>query len=113
MSNPFCRVGHVGLRLGNIPYYIQFFSDVFGMQVTRVQGPQENPSSVWLDGGIQLMDETSDAPAEGSMHHLCIIVPDVEQTLALAKPYGAVPVEGRGAHWFTIPGGPHFELKTK
>lgn len=108
-----CHVGHVGLRLGKIPFYTEFFQTVFGMNVIRTIGPEENPTSVWLDGGIQLMDETTDHPECGAMHHLCIIVSDVEQTIALAKPYGAAPVAGKGAHWFTIPGGPHFELKLK
>lgn len=108
-----CHVGHVGLRLGNIPYYTKFFEEVFGMQVTRISGPADAPDSVWLDGGIQLMAEAADDPKSGAMHHLCILVPDVEQTLALARPYGAVPVEGKGAHWFTIPGGPDLELKTR
>lgn len=112
MSVPACHVGHVGLRLGNILYYTRFFQHVFGMQVTRISGDPEHPDSVWLDGGIQLMDESTDIPTCGSMHHLCIIVPDVGQTLERARPYGAVPVEGKGAHWFTLAGGPLFELKT-
>lgn len=106
-----CHVSHVALRLGNIPYHTKFFETVFGMTVIRVDGPAENPRSVWLDGGIQLMRDTSDAPLTGAMDHLCIIVPDVAEALRLAAPFGATPVAGKGAHWFTIPGGPNFELK--
>lgn len=106
-------VDHVALRLGNIPYYTKFFETVFGMSPIRVDGPADNPRSVWLDGGIQLMQDTTDAPLSGAMHHLCLIVPDVAETIRLAGPFGAAPVEGKGAHWFTIPGGPNFELKTR
>lgn len=111
MQTP-CHLGHIGLRLGNIPHYIRFFEDVFGMRVTRTAGPEDAPTSVWLDGGIQLMDETTDDPKAGAVHHICIIVEDVAGTIALAKPYGATSIEGKGAHWFTIPNGPDFELKT-
>ena len=37
----------------------------------------------------------------------------VDAVLEKAKPFGAVPIPGKGRHWFMLPNGIKFELKEK
>lgn len=87
-----------------------FFEVVFGMQVCRTQGPADAPTSLWLDGGLQLLRVEQPSVENGRFHHLAFQVASVDAVLQKATAYGATPVPGKGHHWFMLPNGINFEL---
>lgn len=107
----FCPIDHVAIETADLPADVRFFENVLGMHVCRTQGDAAAPSSVWLDGGIQLLQEPEPAAGNGRFHHLAFRVDSVKEVLERAAPYGAEPVPGKGAHWFQLPSGIRFELK--
>ncbi len=109
----FCPLDHIGIEVSNIAETVKFFEDVLGMQVYRKAGPEEDPTSVWLDGGIQLNKVVDASMENGRFHHLAFQVRSVAKVIEKAKPYGAAPVPGKAAHWFMLPNGIRFELKEK
>lgn len=113
MSKKTCTVHHIALKVGNIPYFISFFEDVFGMSVYKKRGEAGAYDSVWLDGGIQLLNTTTENPMAGSMDHISFLVDDVEEIKKRAEKYGAFPCPEKAAHWFQIPEGIVFELKAE
>lgn len=54
MTDHFCPIDHIAIDAVDFDTALAFFKDVFGMTVTRFQGPEEAPTSLWLDGGVQL-----------------------------------------------------------
>lgn len=54
MTDHFCPIDHIAIDVVDFDTALAFFQDVFGMTVTRFQGPEEAPTSLWLDGGVQL-----------------------------------------------------------
>lgn len=110
-SETFCPIDHISIDVVELETAVQFFRDVFGMSVTRAKGPDQRPDSVWLDGGIQLVRVEEANHENGRFHHLAFQVKDTEPVIQRARQYGAVPVPGRGEHWFMLPNGLCFELK--
>ena len=110
-TETFCPIDHIAIDVKDLASYVDFFEHVFGMQVYRTQGPENDPSSVWLDGGIQLLKVEDPSMDNGRYHHLAFQVASVDAILEKAKPYGSVPVPGKGRHWFMLPDGIKFELK--
>lgn len=82
-------IHHVALRVGDLPYFVEFFHQVFGMSVTKQR------------------------EKDGVMDHVSFLVDDVEETKKKAEPYGGRPCPDKAAHWFEIPQGIVFELKTE
>ena len=105
------NIHHVALRVGDIPYFVDFFHQVFGMNIVKTRGEEGAYDSVWLDGGVQLLSDRSDSPSLGVQDHVSFAVEDIEKTKELALPYGGMPVPGKKNHWFQIPQGIVFELK--
>ena len=54
MTDHFCPIDHIAIDVVDFDTALAFFKDVFGMTVTRFQGPEEAPTGLWLDGGVQL-----------------------------------------------------------
>lgn len=112
-TDSFCPIDHISIDVADMAKYIRFFETVFGMKVCRIKGSAEAPESVWLDGGIQLLHVEEPSMENGRYHHLAFQVMDVDSVLAKASHYGAVPVPGKGHHWFMLPDGIRFELKVQ
>lgn len=110
-TETFCPIDHISIDVADMEKYTQFFETVFGMKVWRVKGPDEAPDSVWLDGGIQLLHVEDPSMENGRYHHLAFQVMSVDAVLEKAASFGAVPVPGKGHHWFMLPDGIRFELK--
>lgn len=110
-NDTFCPIDHIAIETADLPGDVRFFEDVLGMHVYRTQGDESAPSSVWLDGGIQLLQKDVPAVGDGRYHHLAFQVLSVDAVLEKARPYGAEPVPGKGHHWFQLPNGIRFELK--
>ena len=114
MSENHCgMIHHVALKVGNIPYFVKFFEDVFDMTITKTRGEEGNFDSVWLSGGVQLLNTSTNDPKAGVMDHVSFLVDSIENVKQKAEKFGATPYPGKGAHWFQIPEGLVFELKTE
>ena len=61
------------------------------MRICRTMGPEDNPSAVWFDGGIQLCKVDDPSQENGRFQHLGFQVISVDAVLEKAKPFGAVP----------------------
>lgn len=110
-SDKFCPIHHIAIDTADLEGTLAFFREVFGMSVIRRKGPDDRPDSVWLDGGVQL-DRVQNASREnGRFSHLSFRTTDIPAVLERAKAFGAVPVPGKGAHWFMLPDGLRFEMK--
>ncbi len=110
-TETFCPIDHISIDVTDIAAAADFFEKVLGMKIYRAKGPENDPSSVWLDGGIQLLKVEDPSQENGRYHHLAFQVASVDAVLEKAKLYGAVPVPGKGHHWFMLPNGIKFELK--
>lgn len=110
-TETFCPIDHISIDVTDIAAAADFFEKVLGMKIYRAKGPENDPSSVWLDGGIQLLKVDDPSQENGRYHHLAFQVASVDAVLEKAKLYGAVPVSGKGHHWFMLPNGIKFELK--
>ena len=104
------KLDHVALRIKNSSEAVRFFQNVFGMSVVKVRNDGGTKSSVWLSGGIQLIEDSSPFE-EGMMDHVCFLVADIEKTIRLAERFGALPAPERGVGWFRLREGLVIELK--
>ena len=103
MSVSISRVEHTAILVSDIRWYMQFFDEVFGMQVTQLDGDPESPRQIWLDGGLQLIENRGFDGPEGRLGHLGIIAQDLGATLAAMTKWGS-PL-GKGPNWFLLPDG--------
>ena len=111
-TETFCPIDHVAIDVADMDTALAFFQDVFGMTITRTQGPEAAPTSLWLSGGVQLCRVESQAADCGRVGHLAFQCLDVDAVLRRAAPYGAEPVPDKGHHWFRALG-ITFEMKVR
>jgi len=99
-------MNHIAIRVNDIEWYIEFFSQVFGSKVEKTNGEDQ----IWLDCGLQL-NKTDDRiePLNGLLDHIAFVTNDVEGCLARAKKYDIRSMD-RGEHWFQLPTGLCIEL---
>ena len=98
MTDHFCPIDHIAIDVVDFDTALAFFKDVFGMTVTRFQGPEEAPTSLWLDGGVQLCRVEAQAADTGRVGHIAFKTDDLD---------------GRGAAGHVHPAGddPHGVLR--
>lgn len=112
MKKP-ATIHHVALKVNDILRAIDFFENVFDMSVIKTCDEGGNLTSVWLDGGVQLVSEQHGTSMGSMMDHISFLVENVDKTIQIAEQYGAVPVPGKATGWFQISDGIIFELKTE
>ena len=110
MTDHFCPIDHIAIDVVDSDTALAFFQDVFGMTVTRFQGPEEAPTSLWLDGGVQLCRVETQAADTGRVGHIAFKTDDLDGLLDRAARYGAEAVPGKPRHWFRCLG-ITFEMK--
>jgi catechol 2,3-dioxygenase-like lactoylglutathione lyase family enzyme len=102
-------VEHVALRVKDIQWHIDFFSDVLGMQVSRQTAVGE-PLQIWLQGGIQLIEcADTEYVSRGQLGHLGIVVDNLDDALERAYSWGVTALP-KGRNWFALPEGVWVEL---
>ena len=82
---------------------MQFFDEVFGMWVTQSDGDPKSPMQIWLDGGLQLIENRGIDGPEGCLEYLGIIAQDRGAPLAAMTKWGS-PL-GKGPNWFELSDG--------
>ena len=72
-------VEHAAYYVNQMDWYLNFFQQVFQMQVQKQRQGADGLREVWLEGGVQLCETTAPALEDGRCAHLCLIVEDLEQ----------------------------------
>ncbi|MEI4474142.1 VOC family protein [Frigidibacter sp. MR17.24] len=100
---------HMALIVADYAPHIAFFGEVLGMGINRIAGPEDAPSSVWLDGGLQLVRRDGFAGPEGRCLHLGLMVADLDAAIEGALAHGGVTLPA-GRNWLRMPDGLEIEL---
>lgn len=114
------HVDHVAIRVRDLQWFLDFFQNTLGMEVTLTDPAGMDPAQgleginqIWV-GGIQLQRADAfeaEGPDKAQMSHFGIVLKDVEGTLE--KVYaidGIKQAEGKPRNWFVLPDGPMIEL---
>lgn len=104
MSATTAYVEHTAFFVRDIVPMIDFFRDVLGMGVTKLDGDSNAPSQAWLQGGIQLIADPNFAGPEGRFGHLGIVCKDVPAAIAASRARGAVST-AKGDNWLLLENG--------
>ena len=100
---------HVAIRVRALEPHLKFFREVLGMDLRDYRGDRDDPTQVWVSGGVQfIVDPDFEAP-EGRLAHLGIFVEDLEAALAAAKAHGVKELP-QGRNWLAMPDGLVIEL---
>ena len=81
-TKDFSPLDHIAIDVTDIAENAKFFEDVLGMRICRTMGPEDDPSSVWFDGGIQLCKV-----ADPSQENGCFQNPDISDFVSLIEEY--------------------------
>ncbi|SOC82918.1 hypothetical protein SAMN05421890_1341 [Ensifer adhaerens] len=104
MSATTAYVEHTAFFVRDILPLIDFFAEVLGMVVTKLDGDPKAPSQAWLQGGVQLIADPEFGGPEGRFGHLGIVCKDVPAAIAAARARGAVST-AKGDHWLKLENG--------
>lgn len=96
---------HVAVYVDDLHWYIHFFEHTLGFKERKRDEQDGILKQVWLDGGIQLIEETS----EKQMAHIGITVPDLLETLRKMQTFNLKELP-KGANWLELPNGLVIEL---
>jgi 2-dehydropantoate 2-reductase len=106
-------VEHAAVRVKDIQWHINFFTQVLGMDVREIDGPPEAPRQYWTLGGMQFVSSPDIAapPSNdaGWLAHLGVMVEDLEAALRAAKDWGVTELP-QGRNWLQLPDGLALEL---
>lgn len=103
------QLNHTALNVKDFDWYLNFFLEVFEMEIQRELG--EAPErKVWLKQGIQLNEVSAEGEMGQIYDHLGFVVEDVPALKALAVRHGCACLPGKD-HWFILPNGVRVELK--
>lgn len=94
------KVHHIALYVEDIREKTSLFEDVFGMTVTLADGDPENPTQVWLDGGIQLISRPDKKECE--IAHLALVSEREGEAAGNLEEYGGETLS-RGENWIRFP----------
>jgi len=104
-------VDHAAIKVKDIKWHINFFSEVLGMKMRKLSGSIENPDQYSTFGGIQLISDPSltDNQTNGGLDHIGIMVEDLDGALAEAKKRGIESAK-HSINWLQLPNGLILEL---
>jgi predicted enzyme related to lactoylglutathione lyase len=106
-------VEHAAIYAGNIEWYIQYFREVFGMEILEMEKQEDKLKQVWLHGGIQLTafpDFKISEPQKQGITHIGLMVEDVRSAVDESHARGLQPVKGK-ENWVWLPDGVALEIK--
>lgn len=103
-------IDHVGYRVRDLDWYVNFFAEVFEMNVEKQRTNADGSREVWLTGGLQLCENKDFMSSDGRAHHLCLIVDDLESTREKALERGCTELPKH--HWVKLPDGLQIEIFT-
>lgn len=99
MAKPI-KINHIGIAVANIDESLKFWRDALGMELSHIEEvPSQKATVAFLPVGeseVELVNPTADdsgvakfiAERGGGMHHLCIEVDNILDTIANLKEKG-------------------------
>lgn len=107
----YAKIDHVAIKVNNLEESVQFFEEVFGMEIEKTAG--EKPvRKVWFKEGIQLNETDGDIERGGMLDHIGIYTDNQSAVLGKSWEYGCKKLPN-GDNWFENPLGLKVELKEK
>jgi len=100
---------HTAIRVRDIQWHIRFFEEALGMPVASRQGSEDDPSQVWLAGGIQLIADPECEQPDGCLAHLGIMAGSLDEAIDQVHKWDVTEMP-QGKNWFTLPDGLVIEL---
>lgn len=91
---------HIALNVTDIEEKINLFKNVFGMEITLVDGEPDHPRQVWFDSKIQLISQP-DSPA-CTIAHIALTSRELESDVAGSEEYGG-SILPKGDNWLRFP----------
>ena len=102
------RLHHVAVNSTNFDQTVQFFQEVFQMEISRTRG--DTPfRQLWFQQGIQVNEVPETFTAAGSCDHIGIEVSSKEEILSKIPAFGCSVLPNK-PHWFVTPEGFVIEL---
>ena len=102
------KLHHVAVRSANFEQTVQFFQEVFGMEISRTRG--DAPARMlWFHEGIQINEATQLQMSSGVCDHIGIHVTNKQEILDQACARGCI-IQPEKPHWFLTPDGIMIEL---
>lgn len=94
MSNGFnaevqYTANHTAIRVRDLPRALAFYSDLIGLPVTRVRGPEDNPDSVWVPG-LQIVVDPETTPGT-NLDHAALGIKNIDEVCQRLDDAGYVP----------------------
>lgn len=99
MSKPI-KINHIGIAVKDIDESLKFWRDALGIELSHIEDvPSQKAKVAFLPVGeseVELVNPTTEdsgvakfiAERGGGMHHLCLEVEDIEDTIATLKEKG-------------------------
>lgn len=104
------KINHVAINVTDLSWYIDFFSNAFGMRLVDEEVENTQLKQVWIEGGIQLIRHPEIRHAHPSrLAHIAIEVDNLADAIAKVKSLGGTTM-AKGNNWLQIPGGICLEL---
>lgn len=100
---------HTAIYVKDIEWHINFFKEVFGMELDRQGQTAAGRKQVWTIGGVQFVHDPQFGAGEGRLAHLGIMTDDPAKAEELALANGAVTAQP-GGKWISLPEGIVIEL---
>lgn len=100
------RLDHVAVFVDDICWYINFFEHTLGFKEKKRDEQGGKLKQVWLDGGIQLIN---DQKKQGKMAHIGIKVENLPAVLKKMKLFNLKGLP-KGENWLELPNGVTIEL---
>ena len=95
-------IGHTAVKVKDINGMTALFKDLLGFHVRRKAGGGDTPSNVWFEEGLQLVHDPEFEGPEGRLHHLGVLVSDLDATVKACEERGFSQVR---PNWYALPDG--------
>lgn len=92
----------------DINWHINFFKEVFGMTIIKIENHGNYPKQVWLEGGLQLILNPN-ITQEGRFAHIGITVSNIEAIKSKSNEWKFKELDDK-ANWIVLPSGLIIEL---
>ena len=103
-------IGHTAIKVKDINGMIKTIEGLLGFHVVRKKGDGEVPTSVWFEQGLQLVYDPDFSGHEGRLHHIGILVSDMNAMVQECKRRGLSEVR---PNWYALPDGLVLEFLDK
>ena len=94
-------IGHTAIKVQDILGMAELLQDLLGFE-ERNRSEGDPPANIWFKEGLQLVRDPEFEGPEGRLHHMGLMVEDLEAMSAECRRRGFVEVR---SNWFALPDG--------